>query len=252
MLAAEIALLPISELLEPACATLFPGLAMAQRQGMVPAQMGLSIAVILGFGTMPFALAISASSGYIVTGLLGHKWDGCQPIVAILTWLCVFSPFSYVSGMALSVEGRVRQAAVAQGLAALIKVAALICVRETRDLIIIAETMLVAFGVESAIFIFQLKRAGGGELRNVAMSIVRTVLATAICAAVLRYVPGTWSVVHFDRVTSLFWAGLIALTTFLVFAVVLAGLWFVSGRPGGAERRALEIFKDRLARPLIL
>jgi lipopolysaccharide exporter len=250
MLAAEIAMLPISELLEPVCATLFPGFAMAQRQGLAPAQMGMTVAVILAFGTIPFALALSATSGYVVAALLGHKWDACQPIIAILTLLSVFSPFSYVSGIALSVEGRVRQAAVAQGMAALIKVAALIYVRETRDLIIIAEAMVVAFGLESAIFIFQLKKAGAGELRDLAMSIVRTVLATAICAALLRYVPGTWSVVTFGRVTSLFWGGLIGAMTFVLFPGVLAGLWVLSGRPQGAESRALEIFRERLMRPL--
>jgi lipopolysaccharide exporter len=250
MLAAEIAALPISELLEPACATLFPGFAMAQREGSAPAQMGLTVAIILAFGTIPFALALSATSGYVVAGLLGHKWDACEPVIGILTWVSVFSPFSYVSALALSVEGRVRQVAVAQGLAALLKVAALVYVRETRDLIVVAEAMIVVCALESAIFIFQLRRAGAGELRRFAMTTARTVLATAICAAMLHYVPGTWSVVTLGRIASLLWGGLIGATTFVVFPAVLAGLWFISGRPPGAESRAAEIFHEKVMRPL--
>jgi len=250
MLSAEIAMLPISELLEPVCATLFPGFAMAQRQGGAPTQMGLTVAAILAFGTIPFALALSATSGYVVAGLLGHKWDACQPVIAILTWVCVFSPFSYVSPLALSVEGRVRQAAVAQGLAALIKVMALVYVRETHDLRVVAEAIVAAFALESAIFIFQLRKAGAGELRRVAMTTARTVLATAICAALLRYVPGTWSVVTLGRIASLLWGGMIGVMTFVIFPAVLAGLWFISGRPLGPESRAVEIFQERVVRPL--
>ncbi|MBA2588372.1 MAG: oligosaccharide flippase family protein [Alphaproteobacteria bacterium] len=249
VLAAEIAMLPISELLEPASQTLFPGFAMAQREGNAPARMGLMVAVVLAFGTIPFALALSATSGYVVAGLLGHKWDACQPVIAVLTWLCVFSPFGYVSALALSVEGRVREVAIAQGLAALLKVAALVWIRETRDLMIVAEVVVAAFAFEAMISIFQLRKVGKGEMRGFVMTAARTILATAICAILLRFVPGTWSTVTLDRIPALFWGGFIGAMTFVIFPSLLAGLWFLSGRPGGAESRALRIFQDKFMRP---
>jgi len=109
---------------------------------------------------------------------------------------------------------------------------------------------VAAFALESAIFIFQLRNAGAGELRRVAMTTARTILATAICAALLRYVPGTWSVVTLGRIASLVWGGIIGVMTFVVFPAVLAGLWFISGRPLGPEHRAVEIFRERVVRPL--
>lgn len=251
VLAAEIAMLPVSELLEPASATLFPGFAMAQREGHAPARMGLMVAVVLTFGTIPFALALSATSGYAVAGLLGHKWNACQPVIAVLTWLCVFSPFGYVSGLALSVEGRVQEVAIAQGLSALVKVAALIYVRETRDLMLVAEVVVAAFAFEAMISVFQLRQVGRGEIRGFVMTSMRTTLTTAVCATLLWYVPGTWSVVTLDRVPALLWGGLIGAITFFVFPLILAGLWFLSGRPTGPESRAMQIFQQRVVRPLL-
>jgi lipopolysaccharide exporter len=251
MLASEIAMLPISELLEPACATLFPGFAIAHREGNSPARMGLMVAVILAFGTIPFALALSATSGYAVAGLLGSRWDACQPVIAILTWLCVFSPFGYVSALALSAEGRVREVAIAQGLAAVFKVAALIFVRETRDLTLVAEAVIVAFAFEAVISIFQLRKIDWNEQLGLIKTALRVVLATAVSAALLWCVPGTWSVVALGRIPALLWGGLIGSLTLMVFPAVLAGLWFIVGQPAGAEKRAIQIFQSRVIGPLI-
>ncbi len=245
MIAIEIAYLPLSELLEPACATLFPGFALAHREGNAPVSMGLTVATILTLGTVPFALALSACSGFIVTGLLGEKWNAAQPVIAILTWVCVLSPFSYVGATALSAQGRVRQVAISSGITALIKVLVLLVARQSHELTVIAGATVGIVGAESFIFIYQLRAAGNSELRQLAMTAIRVGLSTAASAGILYFIPGTWSVVHMNRMEALFLGGLIGLAAFALFSFILVALWFFTGKPAGAEQRAIQIFRDR-------
>ncbi len=96
MMGVQLALMPVSELLEPACAALFPGFAMAQRGGAKPTAMALRVTGVLVLATIPFSIGVSACSGYLVTALLGPQWQEARVVIAILAWACLFSPFSYV------------------------------------------------------------------------------------------------------------------------------------------------------------
>jgi lipopolysaccharide exporter len=245
MIAAEIAYLPLSELLEPACATLFPGFALAHREGTAPIAMGLTVAAVLALGTVPFALALSACSGFIVTGLLGEKWEAAQPVIAIMTWVCVFSPFSYVGATALSAQGQVRQVAISSGIAALLKVLVLLIARQSHELTVIAGATVGTVGTESFIFIYQLRAAGNSELRQLAMTTIRVGFAAAASAGILYLIPGTWSIVHMNRVEALIVGGLIGVVTFALFGFILVALWLFAGKPAGAENRAIQIIRDR-------
>ena len=243
-IAGEIALLPVSELLEPACTALFPGFALARRGGTSPAAMGLSVAGALVLMTVPFSLGISACSGYLVTALLGPKWDEAQHLIAILAWMCMFMPFSWVTVTALSAQGRVRQVVASHAVAATIKVAAVLAVRETRDLRLITLTTVGVVAAESTIFVWQLWSAGNRELRSLGGTMLRVVPSTAITALVLSTIPGTWTTVDLSRPVALIEGGLIGLGTFAVFFVCQAALWIASGRPSGPEQRVSDILAN--------
>ena len=245
LIAAEIAFLPLSELLEPACATLFPGFALAHREGTLPASMGLTVAAILALGTVPFAIALSACSGFVVTGLLGEKWNAAQPVIAIMTWVCIFSPFSYVCATALSAQGQVRQVAISSGAASLLKVITLLVVRQSHDLSVIAWATVGVVAAESSIFIYQLRTGSESEHRQLVMTTARVTLAAAASAGLIYFIPGTWGVVHMNRLVALFAGGLIGVATFSLFGAFLAALWLLAGKPSGAEKRAVQIFLDR-------
>ena len=58
MLACDIAFLPVTELLEPACSALFPGFALANRSGSEPVLLGLSVAGALAVVRSPFSIAV--------------------------------------------------------------------------------------------------------------------------------------------------------------------------------------------------
>jgi O-antigen/teichoic acid export membrane protein len=246
----EIACLPLTELLEPLCATLFPGFSMAQRSGTAPVSIGLSVAGIVVLGTIPFALGISACSGYLIAGLLGPKWETARPVIAIFTWVCIFSPFSYVTASVLSAHGSVWRVFVSHAFAAVVKVLVILIVRYTHNLTIISAAAVATVAVESSMFIYQLCAAGSGELRRLAAAMTRATIATLLTAGLLVLLPGTWSQVTVWRVEALVIGAAIGLLTFVVFGVCQYVLWWLAGCPAGVEERLAGVV-HRVLRPAI-
>jgi lipopolysaccharide exporter len=235
--------MPVTELLEPTCATLFPGFALSQRDGTSPVGMALSIAGALALVTIPFSIAVSAASGYLVVGLLGPQWQGSRDIIAILAWVCVFSPFSYVCSSVLSAQGRVKRAFIVNAISALIKVIVVLIVRETHDLQLIALSAVAVVGVESLLFICQLREVGATGIRQLATTAIRAVLAAAVTTIILSLLPGTWSVVTLDKFSALACGIAIGIATFIIFAACQTGLWFFAGRPSGFEQQVIGIVR---------
>lgn len=248
MLASDIAFLPVSELLEPACAVLFPGFALASRRGTEPVGMGLSIAGALALLTVPFSIGVSACSGYLVTGLLGPQWAAAQPVIAILAWMCVFSPFSYVSASVLSAQGRVARVFATHAIAALFKVAVVLAVRHTNDLQLIALASVSVVAAETGIFLHQLRVSGNRELASLGRTVLRAVVSIALTCTVLSLVPGAWSVVDSPRPLALLYGALLGALTFAVFLACQTILWLAAGRPSGAERRVADIASQAVRR----
>lgn len=240
-LAMDIAYLPISELLDPACAALFPGFAMANRNGSPPIAIGLSIAGALALVTIPFSIGVSACSGYLVTSLLGTKWEAAQPLIAILAWVCMFSPFAYVSGSVLSAQGQVSRVFASHALAAVLKIAILLAVRNTKDLEFIVLASMMTVVAETAIFIWQLRAAGSHEMRALAMAMARALASTGVTALIISQVPGAWEHVAMDRWLALIAGGVLGGITFTVFFACHVSLWFAVGRPSGPEARLASV-----------
>jgi lipopolysaccharide exporter len=246
LLAGEVALMPVSELLEPACATLFPAFAQVQRSGAAPVSLGLTVAGILALGTIPFAIGVSACSGYLVAGLLGPQWQPARPLIAILAWICIFSPFSYVCSSMLSAQGQVRRVFAANAAAALLKVVVVLLVRQTHDLTLISAAAVGATAVEASIFIFQLHVGNSRESRQVVMTMLRATISSAATCSVLRLCPGAWDDVQLDRIEALAIGATIGLLALAVFAVCQLLLWRIVGCPVGIEARLFELLRDGL------
>ena len=248
LLASEIALLPLTELLEPICSTLFPGFAYASRNGAAPIASGLTIAGAIAMLTTPLSIGISATSGYLVIALLGPQWQAAQPVIAVLTWLGVASPFSYVCSSLLSAQGLVWRVFVSNGIAAVLKVAVLLLVRDTHDLRVISIASVIVVTIETILFIWQLYAAGNRELRRLGMTMVRTLMASGITTLMLTALPGTWSQVSMGRVPAILEGGAIGLLTLAVYGLLQWTLWRLFGKPEGSEHKLFTIVGDILRR----
>ena len=237
VLSSEIASLPVTELLEPACTALFPGFSLARRSGSEPVAMGLSVAGALALCTIPFSAGISACSGYLVASLLGPQWEAARPLIAVLAWTCMFLPFSWVAVTVLSAQGQVRRVFASHAIAAALKVSGILAVRHTLDLGVIGGAVVAINAVESVMFIWQLRAAGNMELRTLAMTLLRAAISLAVTCAVLSFVPGAWAHVGLERVYALVAGGAVGGLTFIVFFSCQAALWLLCGRPVCAESR---------------
>jgi hypothetical protein len=80
----------------------------------------------------------------------------------------------------------------------------------------------------------------------VAMTAVRVAISSAASAGLIYFIPGTWSVVHMNRLSALFEGGVVGVTTFGLFGSFLAALWLFAGKPPGAEKRAIQILLERV------
>jgi O-antigen/teichoic acid export membrane protein len=236
MLAFEVAVLPVTELIEPASVALFPGFVAAQRQGSETVATGLRVAGVLALCTAPLSVGVSAGSGFLVAGLLGPGWQAAQPVIAVLAWLGLFSPYSFVCATVLSAKGRVRLVFHGVAAAAALKVATLLLVRPTGDLRLIALASVLVVAAEAGIFVWQLRAAGGAEVRRAAGAMLRMAAAAAGTAAALYLaVPGAWQEVALGRVAALAAGAATGLLGIAVFAAAQALLWAACGCPAGPE-----------------
>jgi lipopolysaccharide exporter len=247
LLAFEVAILPVSELIAPAADALFAGFASAQKQGAASIQHAARVALMLLMGIVPLIVTISCASGYVVAALLGPKWLEAQPLIAILAWQCVFSPFSYVCSVALVAHGRVRLNFIGNVIASAVKLAALlITVSVTSQLTIIAAVTAACVAAESAVFLLLLTRVGDLRLRRVAGGVCRIALATGVTLIAVQQSGFAWQRIDMPVLPALIGGGLIGCAVAGIYAAALYGIWLMSRRPEGPELDMMKILSEHL------
>ena len=241
LLAAEIAVLPITELVAPASRALFAGFSAAQNEGTDTVSIAIPVVATMLLIVVPLALGVSAASGYLVAILLGAKWAAAQPLIAIFAWLCIFSPFSWVCTTVLMARGFVRQNFYAITAAAVIKAAVIYVVSLTRRMDAVAIAAVVVVAIESLLFMTQLRRCGDARWRASAGALLRIALATGL-TVVLLYASGVaWTPVSMPNGPALLQGMAVGLFAVLAFAACQSGLWWLANRPNGPETRLIEL-----------
>jgi lipopolysaccharide exporter len=249
MLAGEIAVLPITELVAPAAAALFAGVARAQDRGADMVELAMPIALTLSLVTIPLAIGISGTSGYLVAALLGEKWQAAQQLIAIISALCIFSPFSFVCMTVLVARGHVRRNFFGIGLAAAVKLLMLIVVTSiTRRLDALCLVAVTCAFVEAASLMAQLHRVGNMRFRASLRPLIR-IAAAGTATVTTLYVSGLgWRTITMPAGTALLQGGVLGLAIVVIFGLIQGGLWLLDGRPEGLESRFLEIMSPLMAR----
>jgi O-antigen/teichoic acid export membrane protein len=247
LLAMEIALLPVTELVAPAADALFAAFARAQKDGDSSAHHAPDVAGLIQLAVAPIVLSVSAASGPIVEVLLGAKWTHAWPITAVLTWACIFSPFSYICSSALVANGYVQRNFVANAVVSAIKLAALLAaVLLTSDPVIIGAVAAACVAIESVTFLGLLRGTGAIELRPAFGGLVRT-LAGLTTAALAAYFSGLgWHPGLGDTLTDLAAGCLTGVVACAVFGATVLACWLAAGRPPGPETRLVRLVRERL------
>lgn len=241
LVATEIGLLPVTELIAPIAAALFPGMAMAQREGRDSVNMAVQTMVSMLPVLMGLAISLSAASGYIVAVLLGEKWGNVQPLMAAITWGCLFLPLSRICSATLVARGEVRRDFFVVAVSSALRVGCIgFAVFFWGELTMIAWASVVyAFG-EGVCSLIALRSLKKGVFKGTAAPVFRVMLAGALAVAAIWFSGYGWqSVAGMPVFWALFYGGCVVVASLGLFAALLLLIWLASGRPEGPEGRIL-------------
>lgn len=248
VVALDIALLPTTEIMEPIGAVLFAGFAAEHNTGNDPRGNAFSLAVSLMAVMAPIALIISAASTEIVGVLLGPKWSAAAPIVAILTFSVVLSPFSNTAAQSLTASGKIRSNLAVVICASLIKVSVLYIAARTGDLYVIAISALTITSAESSMFIYMLWR-NGSRFSGMAWPTARSIVSLLVAAFALKATGIAWAGDEVLPIVACLWRGIVlGFVGGSVYTGAMVGLWSLAGRPNGPERQIMAVIMPLISR----
>lgn len=235
----EIATMPVSELVGPAMRALYSGLSLARHRGSEVAGLTLGIVATLLAIVVPVSIGISATSGHIVVGLLGPKWEAARPMIATFAWLCCVSPVAWVCSSILTAQGQVRRNFVAIASSAAVKCLAMVLVVWNGHADLAPAVAVGSVVIEAAVFLMLLGRLDNLRWRDNAGGFARVAIGGAVAVGLLLFTGLGWQHVAAPPLMALAEGIAIGLGTMGVCMGVQAMCWLAVGRPLGPEHRLL-------------
>jgi len=250
LIATDLAILPVTEIIAPVADALFAGFASAQKKGSSSIHHAPLVAATLMMFLMPITITISCGSGYVVEALLGPKWESARVLVAILAWLCLFSPFSFVSSVVLVANGFVRRNFAGKVIASSVKLAVLLTtIALTDNLKLIAVAVTVCVAAESCSYTLLLRGLGDVQPKSMVGPIMRTMIAGSSVVLLLYETSLAWQPVSMPSLDALLHGAALGVVVATLYAAAMAALWHLSGRPVGPETQLLNLVSGHI-RPL--
>ena len=240
--ALELGSLPVTELVIPAADALFAGFSSAQRQGTASVSAAPAVSLALVTAILPLVITISCGAKDVVAVLFGPKWTDAQDLVAILAWQGAFAPFAFVVGVTLVANGLVQRNFIANVLASVIKLTALITtVSLTRRLDVLAWVAVGCVAGEAIAFLTLLPAGQGRWLRALMVGFGRAILAAGVTVLFLDELGLAWQTVGPTVMPALLHGMQIAGLGSATYVLVLFLVWLATGRPEGPERQVLHL-----------
>jgi lipopolysaccharide exporter len=232
MVASEIAMLPISEVVYPACRAVFSGFSLARNEvGGLGQAFARTIAVIAVL-VIPAAIGISATAHDIVDIALGPKWTATIIIIELIAASSPMSVMALMGATTLIASGHVRINFIIVLASAALGTASTAVMATTFGLPGVAVSTAVFAALEGIAFLAMIIHVIGVPIVELGRSLWRPALATAVMAGVLWITGCGWrgqagSAAINGLVTVLIGAG--------IYAATLALTWILAGKPDGAE-----------------
>jgi len=235
----EIALLPSTEILEPASRSLFPGFAATHHAGSDLAQAYLSAIGVVLLLILPAGFGLSAIADPLVKLALGWNWLDAIPIVQIIALTGIFHVIIQTSGNVFGVRGETRLLFEMSLLSAIIRVPVLVLMVMRAELVGAALAMAGVTAVEAVLYLVMSSRRLAVRPWQYVGAIWRPALATAAMCLVLYEAGLGWATARGEIRDMLLQMIATAALGAVVYALVLGGAWLASGRPAGAETTLL-------------
>jgi lipopolysaccharide exporter len=248
LIAAEVAVLPITELVSPAVRALFAGLSAAQNRGTDLSTASVGVTAALMILVMPLAIAVSAAAGDITHVLLGPAWLAAEPLISILAMASFASVFSFVFSAVLVARAQVRERFFVVSISATVKIPFIYAAALTGDLKNVALVSVAGAVGEAFLFYLRLKQVSTASMRFVTPDLLRTFVATLVSVGILYTTGIGWRGGATSPVAAVVDAMGVGASTVASFLVVQLGLWAIAGRPQGGESRLIGIALQMITR----
>ena len=235
---AEIAALPMTELIEPLGRASFSGFAAARHEGGAAGEIFLRLIGLSALLALPVGLGLSAVAAPLTRLALGPGWEQAVPVLQVLAVAGTMLVFGHLSQHLLSAHALLGRLVGIVLAGAALRVVLLLALIPGFGATGAAMAAAIAIGVEQGLMIATALRRFGIGFRGLLAQVWRPVLATGAMGVVLwgfglGWAPGDGLVVGVVVGAGVFVAGLL-------------GAWLLAGRPAGAEADLLGLVRPRL------
>jgi len=245
----EVALLPISEFVEPVGRALYAGLSAIHHSGQgssdtLAKAMSATLCIVL-----PAGVGISLVAAPLIRVTLGATWLAGVPLVAIMGPFAAFSVITNIGALGVMVVGNPKITTFTTAAMALLRVPMLLAGVIFGGLAGLAWAMGIALALEAAIYLFVLGRVTGFRIGVLIRESWRCALATAGMALILGSLGLAWSPAAATISGALAQLGVAAIAGASIYAVLLIALWAVTGCAEDPEATLVRAIARRLPLP---
>lgn len=244
----EVGLLPSTELLQPFGRALYAGFAAARREGTGIAGPYLRAITTTFLLTMPAGFGISLVADLLVRLIFGERWLAAVPLVEIFGVMGMLGVITAVSGALLTVSGML---SVQFRFIVLTTV-----VRFVLLLVLVNEIGLIGAGIaaagtlmlEECCYLVVTFRRFHVRVADLWRGIWRPIFATAAMAGVLIWQGLGWTALPGSPIVIAERLALAVAFGAVTYCAVIVLLWWLAGRPDGAEMLTWRLAKRSIAR----
>ncbi|MDR3417519.1 MAG: oligosaccharide flippase family protein [Nevskia sp.] len=239
----EIAALPTTELVEPACRAAFSGFSAARHTGVDTGQTWLAIIAGMTLLTFPAGIGLALIAGPLVQLAFGARWLAAVPLVQLLGIAGCLTVFGTIGSVLLRVHGKMRLVLAIILAGAAFRVSLLLVLIPRFGLL--GAGFAVACGLVFDHLLYLAITLRGFAIPPAALlgRLWRSILATAAMTAVLLWCGFTGPAGASPTLAVLSGVAIGA----AVYIATLLALWTLVGRPDGAERHALVALRRLLS-----
>jgi lipopolysaccharide exporter len=247
--ASEIANVPSTELVAPINRAVFPAFArMAEGPGGLKRGL-LSALAVMTLIALPACVGLAAVADPLVHVMLGDKWTGAAPVVALLAFagiVPVLTSTNYIAYLALART----HIPVWIGVVQTLSLIPLLFWLGGNGAVGVAQAQLISSAivlVPSVLFMHYLLDVRAGDL-------LRELWRPTVASAVMWVVVTTLTeplVAHVGAKAYVAQLAVLVPVGFVTYVLLAAALWLIAGRPAGAETYIVDIARRASARFLL-
>lgn len=244
----EIGSLTSTELVEPAAAALFAGFSVARRTGSDLADGYFRAISMILMLTLPMGVGLSLVASPVIQLAFGQQWLDAIPLVQIFALACTVRVIAYISSVLLSANGMIHMQFRILVAGLIVRLILLFTLIGPFGLIGAAVGVIGCVAVEESLFLVVTFRTFKLRPFGLVRSCWRSVVATIAMAGALLLEGSGWSTADGPPAEVAIALAVGVVSGALIYGAVLAALWFLSGRPKGAESTALDIASKMIGR----